>query len=674
MARMIKDIKFVIGDIESKQFSIKIAGRNLKIDDVEVKQEQASPTSVTFTLRDNATSTAESTEAILKAITGKRIVFWYRTHKPSGENNYDDDDPITFDGFITGAQSDRSKDSSTIFVDASSWSALMINFDSKGCKSYTDMTLKEIVKDVVDEYGIAATIEPKYQEVIPYCVRYNETAYEFLKRLSARYGEWIYDSWGAFFFGDMIQCGTDKVRDLVFPSDDVYDFGIETHLCSTPSSFVASSYNSNDMKVKQANYDAAMQGQSDTLASVVYNSSKALFKAQPLLNLHEGGGADSDSKDSVLDTTINTIEKADLSHMVRYCVCTYENRITIGSRIRVNEKRTVKKNKVDNQTEVIVIDYCKLTINANKEVHMEAWGMAESTMASYNISFHTYPECPPCRAKVIENEDSKEGMGRVKVQFDWQAALDPTMTTPWIRIATPYAGGGKGFNFIPEIGEEVMVDFESGNGERPYVVGMMVNGKNKIDEQWSQNHNERNRVKAIRTRNGHTIEFHDEDSGGGFIRIYDNGKENYVLTFDTDTSKITIESKGDIELAAQNDLILRAGHDIKMSADNEISTDAGKSIYTTAGEDLKESVKRDRALSVGHNDEVEVKQNQTVKVDNNYELEAKNKLQQKAASVRIEADQDIKETSTSHSIDTKSSYGVSSNGSVDIKGNITKIN
>ena len=48
--------------------------------------------------------------------------------------------------------------------------------------------------------------------------------------------------------------------------------------------------------------------------------------------------------------------------------------------------------------------------------------------------------------------------------------------TPWIRVVTPHGGGDKGFHFIPEIGEEVLIGFEGGNAERPYMLGSLYNG------------------------------------------------------------------------------------------------------------------------------------------------------------------------------------------------------
>jgi hypothetical protein len=75
-------------------------------------------------------------------------------------------------------------------------------------------------------------------------------------------------------------------------------------------------------------------------------------------------------------------------------------------------------------------------------------------------------------------------------------------------------------------------------------------------------------VKAIRTRNGHTIEVHDKKKGG-YIKIYDYQKNNYIITFSTDKKLIRLQSSGNIELDAANDIIMHAGHDMKITVDND---------------------------------------------------------------------------------------------------------
>jgi uncharacterized protein (DUF2345 family) len=114
---------------------------------------------------------------------------------------------------------------------------------------------------------------------------------------------------------------------------------------------------------------------------------------------------------------------------------------------------------------------------------------------------------------------------------------------------------------------------------------MFFNGIDDPDSAWLANSNSENRVKAIRTRNGHTIEIHDNYEGG-YIRIYDNNKENYVLTLSTDDQLIKLESKGNIELRADKNIIMRAGHSIKVKAGSNIKTEAGKDITTKAEENF----------------------------------------------------------------------------------------
>ena len=90
--------------------------------------------------------------------------------------------------------------------------------------------------------------------------------------------------------------------------------------------------------------------------------------------------------------------------------------------------------------------------------------------------------------------------------------------TPWIRVATPMASDGAGFLFTPAVNDEVLVDYEDGNIERPYVCGAFYNESNRpsIASQ-SQMHG---KVKSITSANGHHISFTDNA-----------GLERYVSNF-----------------------------------------------------------------------------------------------------------------------------------------------
>src|SRR5579862_763281 len=66
-------------------------------------------------------------------------------------------------------------------------------------------------------------------------------------------------------------------------------------------------------------------------------------------------------------------------------------------------------------------------------------------------------------AVVTDNLDP-DNQGRVKVMYPW---LDENDSSYWARQAAPMAGGGRGFYFLPEIGDEVLVAWEHGRKKKP---------------------------------------------------------------------------------------------------------------------------------------------------------------------------------------------------------------
>ncbi|UJB32711.1 type VI secretion system Vgr family protein [Chromobacterium sp. Beijing] len=74
--------------------------------------------------------------------------------------------------------------------------------------------------------------------------------------------------------------------------------------------------------------------------------------------------------------------------------------------------------------------------------------------------------------------------GRIKIQFHWQrpeehpgigAGMDDKSSC-WVRVAMPSAGAGWGHQFLPRIGQEVLVDFIEGDIDRPVVRAVVYNG------------------------------------------------------------------------------------------------------------------------------------------------------------------------------------------------------
>ncbi len=148
-------------------------------------------------------------------------------------------------------------------------------------------------------------------------------------------------------------------------------------------------------------------------------------------------------------------------------------------------------------------------------------------------------------ARVVNHNDPR-GMGRLQIQYDWMEGA----STSWARMVTPHAGGGRGFMFMPEVGDEVLVGFENGDPERPFVLGCLWNGVDSAPRQgfWEEEGTEavgnnsvqvpkdmaRNDIKRIVTKSGHRIQFVDvaqktsmvlSTPGGQMIQLIDNCPE-----------------------------------------------------------------------------------------------------------------------------------------------------
>jgi len=66
--------------------------------------------------------------------------------------------------------------------------------------------------------------------------------------------------------------------------------------------------------------------------------------------------------------------------------------------------------------------------------------------------------------------------GRIKVQFHWdRVGKKDENASCWVRVMTPWSGKGWGMVAVPRIGQEVVIQFEEGDPDRPICTGMLYN-------------------------------------------------------------------------------------------------------------------------------------------------------------------------------------------------------
>jgi uncharacterized protein involved in type VI secretion and phage assembly len=103
-------------------------------------------------------------------------------------------------------------------------------------------------------------------------------------------------------------------------------------------------------------------------------------------------------------------------------------------------------------------------------------------------------------AQVISNMDALT-QGRVQLKFPWMPGVEP-----WARVAAPSAGSSRGMYFIPQVGDEVLVAFEAGDVNHPYVIGSLWN---MSDRPPATLPTDAINKRVIKTPLGHEIEIDD---------------------------------------------------------------------------------------------------------------------------------------------------------------------
>lgn len=164
---------------------------------------------------------------------------------------------------------------------------------------------------------------------------------------------------------------------------------------------------------------------------------------------------------------------------------------------------------------------------------------------------------------IVTNNQDPDGMGRVKLRFPW---LSDSNESYWARIATLMAGNDRGSFFLPEVGDEVLVAFEHGDINHPYVVGALWNG---VDAPPETNSDGENNIRKIRSRSGHQITF-DDTANQEKVEILTNAGHQIVLDDSSGGEKLEIIDKTGSNFikidSLQNSIAIESGMKLSIKA------------------------------------------------------------------------------------------------------------
>jgi len=138
---------------------------------------------------------------------------------------------------------------------------------------------------------------------------------------------------------------------------------------------------------------------------------------------------------------------------------------------------------------------------------------------------------------VVTNNKDPENLGRVKVNFPW---LQETDESYWARIATLMAGPNRGAFFLPEVGDHVLVAFEQGDVNYPFVLGALWTLKQKPP---FNNADGKNNIRAIKSRSGHVIIL-DDNNKEKKEKIIIRTNKGHEITLNDGDGQILITTRG----------------------------------------------------------------------------------------------------------------------------------
>ena len=251
----------------------------------------------------------------------------------------------------------------------------------------------------------------------------------------------------------------------------------------------------NETYIKDGVYsDEQMEKDGDNILSVwpfsIFTNDKKMYE-NVINNVEVDGKFYTDIRAGEMKTSRNMLEAViSVSEEHRFRLGSF---ITFGdvTYVVVQVNDSIDRCKNDGIKSNTGVDTAKSGTQSGTESNKEIWSQKQTIKALRVLTkgndCYYYPlplpggtirTCEPQVAHVTHNDDPN-GLGRVRVRYPWQeksnAPSEDTysgeVSSPWIRVVSPMAFKGGGFTLRPQVGSEVMLNYQNGNVERPYVEG-----------------------------------------------------------------------------------------------------------------------------------------------------------------------------------------------------------
>ena len=451
------------------------------------------------------------------------------------------------------------------------------------CFSWNDRTIVDVVKKLCEQAKVQLELNPAFKETKDFICQYEESDFDFIRRLAHQYQEWMYFDGTKLIFGKPRKLA-DPIRLEYGTTLSSLDIGLQT---LARSEQVFSYHSGADREMQRMTPDLAYGH--DKLAGEAFRASLGMF-SKP-------------ARQHALPRISNETELVNYMGRKQAAETAETHYITAESQVptlRVGSVISLYSSfleRVGNLSEESLGNFIIIEIThevSQGSYYKNRFKAIPATIKALPSPKVRMPLAETQMATVLSNADP-EGKGRVRVRMNWQT---DGMQTGWVRVMTPDGGSSsdvksnRGFVFIPEVGDQVLLGFRHGDPARPYVMGSLFNGTT------GRGGLEGNHMKSLTTRSGHTIKLNDSLSSLG------------ITIKDIKGNSIHIDSVGDdIIINAKRNITINAGEtftvnarEMEVNIDGDIIEKIGKNKISTIGNKISlEAMEKEEEITENTN-------------------------------------------------------------------------
>lgn len=464
-------------------------------------------------------------------------------------------------------------------------------------RSFQNSTYSDIVRQIAKEAGInVGTIDPSGGPV-EYIFQENQTNMEFLQeKIAYRIGFELFVQDGKLNFRKPKEGEALKLA----WGDDIQSFRVRVTSAEQVSSVEVRSWNYNTKKPIVSNKPT-----DQVITKTQYQKGSSTSR--------KFGRSSQPPKMIVVDQPVFTKKQAD---DMAQALCN-----ELGGQFVYADAQAPGEPRIQVGKVVNVTDMGKYTgkyyVTESRHVYYQGIYTTEFSVRGLREGSILNTLSSPTRLKpgqtnlvgIVTDNNDPDGLGRVRVKFP---TLNPEANSKgheswWARVVGVGAANARGFHCLPEIDDEVLVAFEHGDIHRPYVIGGVWNGKKNTtpDKVKDAVFKGKVRLRTIKTRTGHYLQFVEEDKltskAGIYIRtkrrhqIRINDSDRFIeirtsgghrIKMDDRLRNITIHSTGTISMDAPGEISIKAGGAVNISAGLDLNLNAGAVLTAKAVADM----------------------------------------------------------------------------------------